>query len=598
MNPPSPELLSGSLATFRIEVESRPIADTFQVVAIETLLAVNRLPKAKLVLYDGNPADGNFPISNVDIFLPGNQITIAAGYDGTNTLIFSGIITGQSIEINQTASSRLVVEIADKAMAMTLTRSNAVFTNIKDSDLMQKLISGNGLTASVSATQTVYEDIVQYYATDWDLMVMRAELNGFVVIANGGKVTVEPPNTQSAPVLLVEYGSSIFDLEAEMDAATQYKSSAIQSYSWDPASQKLLSSGPGPVQVTEPGNVSSDTLADTFNIAVFGQQTGATIPAASLQEWSSAELLRSKLSKIRGQVRFQGSALAQPGKMIQLAGLGNRFNGAAYISGVSHVISNGLWSTTVTFGLAWPWFSAEASRIPAPGASGQLPPIQGLQTAKVKAISADPGGEYRVQVTIPILGDGSQAVWARLSTFYASNKIGAVFYPEVGDEVVIGFMNNDSRSPVILGSVYSKPLQPPYPPDANNIKKAIVTRSKLELTFDDQNKIVEIKTPENRTIRMDDNGGTITISDSNKNTITMSSSGITVDSSKDLVLKAAGNVTVTAGAALTMSAATNATLKAAQVTNTASGSFQAQGGTATLTASGITTIKGMMVNIN
>src|SRR5262249_19151823 len=152
-----------------IKVNKQKIADTYQVVAIETFVGVNRLPKAKLVLYDGNPSDGAFAVSNAETFVTGNEITISAGYDGTNTLIFSGIVIGQSIEISQTASSRLVIDIADKAMAMTLARNNAVFTNIKDSDLMQKLISANGLTASVSATQTIYEDIVQYYATDWDL---------------------------------------------------------------------------------------------------------------------------------------------------------------------------------------------------------------------------------------------------------------------------------------------------------------------------------------------------------------------------------------------------------------------------------------------
>jgi len=556
---PSPLLPNGGLTRFTVTVEGVAIPSTYQVHSIETFVAVNRLPKARLTILDGSAPDGYFPVSAANTFLPGNKITIAAGYDSNDALIFSGLIIGQSIEIEGTASSKLTVEIADQAMAMTLQRNNAVFANLKDSDLIQKLITRNGLTASVTATTTVYEDVVQYYATDWDLMVMRAELNGFVVIADSGEVTVVPPNTQATPVLRVEYGDSILDLNAEMNAATQYKSSAIKSYAWDESAQKMLEAGPGPLNVTEPGNLSSDKLASTFAVSTFTQQTGAMIPSSGLQDWSTAELLKSKLSKIRGQVSFQGSALAKAGSMIQLAGLGDRFNGPAYISGVEHRIADGQWTTTVTFGLAWPWFASEDPSIPSPQASGQMPPIQGLQTGIVRQVVTDTEGEFRVQITLPILGSSASAVWARLGSFYASNQFGAVFYPEVNDEVIVGFMNNDPRYPVIVGSVYSKRLAPPYPATTGNYIKGIKTRGKIEMTFDDQNMIFEVKTPGKRTVRLDDKAGTITISDDNKNSVTLSSSGITVDSAKDLVLKAAGNITIQVGEALNMTPTVNAT---------------------------------------
>jgi len=595
---PSPLLLSGSVVSFTITVEGAVIPSTWQVDSIETFVAVNRLPKARLTIFDGSASGGDFPASAGNTFLPGNKITVAAGYDSNDELIFSGLIIGQRIEIDRNAVSKLIVDIADQAMAMTLSRKNAVFANIKDSDLIQKLIAGNGLTASVTATTTVFGDVVQYYATDWNLMVMRAELNGFVVIADSGNVTVMPPNTQATPVLQVEYGTSILDLNAEMNAATQYKSSAIKSCAWDESTQQVLEAGPRSLNVTEPGNLSSDQLASTFAVSGFTQQTGAMIPLGSLKDWSTAELLKSKLSKIRGQVSFQGSSLAKTGSMIQLVGLGDRFNGPAYISGVEHRIVAGNWITIVTFGLAWPWFASENANIPSPQASGQMPPIQGLQTGIVRHVTTDPEGEFRVQITLPILGPAAPAIWARLASFYASNQFGAVFYPDVNDEVIVGFMNNDPRYPVIVGSAYSKLLPPPYPPATGNYIKGIKTRGKIEMTFDDQNIVFEVKTPGKRTVRLDDKAGTVTISDDNKNSITLSSSGITVDSAKDLVLKATANITIQAGAALNMTAATNATLKGMQISQTASSGFQAQGATATLSASGITTISGALVNIN
>jgi uncharacterized protein involved in type VI secretion and phage assembly len=298
-------------------------------------------------------------------------------------------------------------------------------------------------------------------------------------------------------------------------------------------------------------------------------------------------------------VRFQGSSLVKTGKTIELSGLGDRFNGTAFISGVHHNIHNGVWMTTVNFGLSAQWFAANAPHLSAPGASGQLPPIKGLQTGIVKQVSKDPADEFRVLVSLPLLQDASKGVWARLGGFYASNKIGAVFYPEVNDEVIVGFMNEDPRYPVILGSVYSKKLPPLYPPDEKNTKKAITTSSKLEITFDEKDKIIQIKTPGKHIITMDDKAGEISIKDSNKNTVSLSKSGITIDSATDIKMTAKGNITIQATGNLALSAKANATMEGLQVSHKAQTKFSANGtATAEVTASGMLTIRGAMVKIN
>lgn len=600
MNAPSPNLVKSGQTVFTVKVDGKVTPDTVGIVSIEVWDAVNRVPRARLTIYDGNVAERDFEISNQSLFLPGAEVEIALGYpDKAATRVFSGVVVAQSIEIDGMQASRLLVDLSDEALCMTLDRKNGVFEKVKDSDLIGKLIMNNGLKKSVAATTVVNEEIVQYYVSDWDLMLILAEQNGFVVTIDAGTVTVKAPDTSAAAVLSVVYGESILDFHAEMNAATQYDTSAIKSYAWDAAQQKLADAGPSAVNVTEPGNVSSAQLAKVFNIKKYPQQTGASVEKGALTAWSSAEVLKSKLSKIRGTVSFQGSTLAAPGKMIELGGVGNRFNGKAFISGVRHVVRDGSWITTAEFGLSAKWFAAEAPHIAAPGASGLLPPIGGLQTGIVKQVAKDPGGQFRVAIEMPLLQMPGQLVWARLASFYASNKIGEVFYPEVGDEVVVGFMNQDPRYPVILGSLYSKKLPPPYPPDEKNNKKAIVTRSKLELTFDDQDKVIEIRTPGKNVIRLDDKAGKIAVTDGNSNSITLSKSGVVIESGANMTLKAKGNVTVDAGGNLKLTAKANATMDGLQVAHTAKGKFSANGtGTAELKSSGILTVQGTLVKIN
>lgn len=602
MSPPaaSPAKNAGSRVAFSIKVDGKAIDSAWQVVSIDTWNQVNRVPKAQIVLYDGSPSRSTFAISSLDVFLPGNRVEIAAAYDDrTKVRIFAGLVVKQGIEIGETGASRLVVELTDESMRMSLDRKSAVFTKIKDSALIQQLLSDNGLKGDVKATTVVLPEVVQYYASDWDLMVTRAEMNGYVVIVEAGAVSVAPPDTSKAPSLAVKYGESVMDLRAEMDASTQLSSSAIRSTSWDPAQQKVLSSGPGTVSVTEPGNVSSDTLADVFKIKRFAQLTGGPLEAASLKEWSSAELLKSRLSKIRGWVRFQGSSALRTGGTLELQGLGTRFTGTAWVSGVHHSISGGRWLTTADFGLSAKWFAAETPHIEAPHASGQLPAIQGLQTGVVKTVGKDPGGEYRVQVDLPLVGDGKEAlVWARLATVYAGNQVGAVFYPEVGDEVIVGFMNQDPRFPVILGAVYSKKLPPPVPPEAPNDVKALVTRGKLEVRFDDKDKVLTVRTPK-QTVTLDDKAGEIRIEDGNQNRVVLGKSGVTIESAKNLTLTAKGNIVLDAKGTLSAKSAATASLEGATVNVKAQAKLAASsGGMTELTASGVVKVQGSLVKIN
>jgi Rhs element Vgr protein len=597
MSPVSPVAEAG-LLTFEIKAGGAVIDDTYQIVSIDTWNSVNRVPRARLVIYDGSAADGTFDASSAATFLPGTQIEISGGYDGKLTSIFSGIVTRHGIEIPRADASRLVVDLADAAIKMTVARSSALTEQQKDSDLFSTLIAKYGLTAEVEATTVQYEAFVQFDATDWDTLLARAEMNGMLVIVDAGKVSVKKPDTSSSPALEVKYGESILDLRAEMDSVGQYAASAVKSAAWDSSTQQVIESAAASAEVAEPGNVSSATLANVLNIASFPRVTAGFVVQDELSAWSSAELMRSRLAKICGQVRFHGSALAKTGSMLALSGLGDRFNGNVFIGGVRHRIKDGAWTTTVDFGLPSGWHAQQRPAAFAP-ASGLLPPIRGLQTGVVKKIDEDKAGAFRILVTLPLVRANGNDVWARLATFYASDAAGTTFYPEIGDEVVVGFMNEDPRFPVVLGSVYSAKLAPPYPPEKTNKIKGLKTKSKLELTFDDTDKIVTIKTPGGHVVVMDDKEGSIKITDSNNNSLTLGKNGIALDSASDITVKAKGNISITPTGNLELKATANATCEGVQIDLKAQAALSAQGnGTAELKSSGIVTVQGSLVKIN
>ncbi|MDB5710423.1 MAG: Rhs element Vgr protein [Sphingomonas bacterium] len=566
MTAPSPTQLANVPPTWDIKTNGSALDSSIQVLSIDVWTGVNRLPRARLVITDGSAADETFPISETAALIPGATLTIALGYGSTQTQIFSGVIQRHGLEANVNSPSLLVVEATDKAMAMTLARNNAVFQKTTDSALCTKLIGNvSGLTPKVSSTSVEHEAIVQYYATDWDLMVMRAEASGMVVMVADATVTVAAPQTSTSPVLTLTWGQSILDFKGEIDAATQLKAGAIKSFAWDPGTQKLLQSSAPSSSVSTPGNLSSSTLAGVFDVASYYQQSSGALIDSELADWSSAELLKSELAKLRGEVRFSGSALAVTGCMVTLAGLGARFNGDAWVSGVHHQLAEGWWRTTCELGLAPGWFAASAAQITAPGASGQLPPANNIMVGTVKQIHADPDGEFRVLVTLPLL-QATDGVWARFGSYYASNKVGSDFYPEIGDEVIVAFLSGDPRYPVILGSLYSKANPPPYTPDDKNSIKSLWTKSGMHIDFVETDPSILITTPKKQSIKIDDKNKNIVVTDVTGNTITMSESGIKIDSPKDITISATGSISMSAGTSFDIKAGTSLSTKASTST--------------------------------
>jgi Rhs element Vgr protein len=360
----------------------------------------------------------------------------------------------------------------------------------------------------------------------------------------------------------------------------------------------LIESSTASAEGTSEGNVTTETLAAVLGISSFERVTGGFVQQEDLTAWSKAELLRSKLARICGQVSFQGSALAKTGALLSLKGVGDRFNGNVFIAGVHHSIRDGDWVTHVDFGLPAGWHAQQRPAAFAP-AAGHLPPIRGLQTGVVKKIHEDPAGAYRILVTLPLVQSEPSSVWARLANPYSSNAFGMTFYPEIGDEVIVGFMNEDPRFPVVLGSVYSAKLASPYPPDDKNKIKGLKTKSKMELTFDDEDKIITVKTPGGHTLVMDDKQGSISITDSNKNSMVFGKEGITIDSASKIAITAKTDISITATGNLSLKATQNTTCEGLKIDMKAQTTLSAQGqASAELKASGPVTVKGALVQIN
>lgn len=595
----SPLTATSDFPTFKITVGGTAMKDTYQVTGIFIDKAVNTISTARVVLMDGDPSQQKFAGSESDDFLPGKDIQISMGYhSAAEAVVFQGIITAQHIKVRSAVNrltSELTLKCADKALALTINRKSKYYEDKKDSDVISAILTEAGLSKKIDATTFSHKKLVQFDCTDWDFMVSRADINGLITLCNDGTVEVVKPAVSASAVLAVTYGNDVIDFAGELDAEAQIDT--VQGASWDGTQLKQATGQSVEPTVNTQGNLTGKKLAAVLNAGSYLMQTSVPEDAAVLKTWASAKLQKLRLARLKGYVTFPGHAAPKPGLLIQLNGFGARFNGKAFISGVQHDFEGGRWITKVTFGLDAKWF-AERKTIVSPPAMGVMPAIHGLQIGTVKQLDQDPDGEYRILVNMPMVDPAGTGVWARLLQHYASAGIGAYFIPEVGDEVALGFLNDDPRYPIIVGALYGKKNKPPYTPESKNNTKGLVTKSNLKMTFDEEKKSITLETPGGNKITFSDDAQSVELVDQNANKVTLSSSGIILESAKDVAISAKGKFSVDANE-VALNAKADVALEGNNVNAKAKLAFAAQGSSkASLQASGQVEVKGAMVMIN
>jgi Rhs element Vgr protein len=535
-----------AVTTATIKSDGKVMNPAFELLSIDVTREFNKIPIAELKLIDGDVSKKEFRILDGDFFEPGKKIEISLKYEGrpdTEEMVFAGVVVNQGLELNRSGTT-MMVEISDESVKMTSLRNNALYTGKKDSEIIKKLVEQNKLkVGSFADTKLPHEQMIQYYASDWDFVLSRAEANGQLVVANDGEVSTVRPEV-SSPSLVLELGKdTIYDFDFQVNGLNQYQN--VESIGWDVAKQALTKASKGKEYQIQQGNFNIKTIAE----AVGGEKATLVHPVslhpAELKAWADAQVLKSRLSLLRGWIKIPGTSKLKVGQTIEIKGVSQRFAGKNIISGLRHQVTVSDWVTLVQIGMDADWFMSQ-SKVVDTQAAGLLPGVNGLQVGLVVAHEKDPLNEFRVRVNIPAFDRSKGTIWARLASVDAGAERGVFFRPEIGDEVVVGFLNDDPRQAIVLGAVHSSAHQPPLAPTAKNGQKGIVTKLKYQLLFDEENETISLATSAQNHILIDEKNGMVLIEDAHGNRVEMSKEGVTMDSAKDFTITTKGDFEIAA----------------------------------------------------
>jgi type VI secretion system secreted protein VgrG len=394
------------------------------------------------------------------------------GEDGSQHTIFSGIL--YDVALRQEVSGSYTAILRGVSLSWLIDHSERyAYFGTSSINAIASQIGGLAGGADCSLTDKPSPaEYVQYGETSWQFLLRLADDHeGWI---RSGLGSLELRNTFDAPTPLIyrdHRGLLEFFIDGQLGpakiAASQYDSSKFISQTW-PGQQKhpqFESQGSRMGNAVASGSSSLNLLGYTPRSRSWSTDDMAT-RASSEAERSLGGVLAGGTS--RDQTLNAGGA-------IEVQNL-NDANGVYYLLEVTHT-----WTTKeyLNHFVATPWKNWRAATRFRPHAG------LGVQVGRVVA-NNDPDQRGRLRVSL-YWQEGGSLLWAPMISLHTGAAFGLTVIPEIGDEVLVGFLDSDPERPVILGSLWNEIHTPPRDQFAtasespDNLVKRIVTKSGIRV---------------------------------------------------------------------------------------------------------------------
>jgi phage protein D len=390
----------------------------------------------------------------------------AGGPDDTSTKsLFAGTIVTVEPEFGEQG---VIVGFRayDSAHAMTKTKRLRSFQNQTAGDMIKSVGAdyfSDGIT--VSKDSSPYEYMMQNSESDWDFCWRLAKVAGLEFVAEGKKAYLREAGQGATDAPWLQYGESeaghrLFSFRPRLTSANvakTYRSTFI-----DHKNAKIE------VSVDFAGDaVTKNKQAKGFAPKGVGTAKGKGVVSIANVVAKDAKELRKYIESIRDVMvnsAFEADGVAEgnpdlkPGMNVQVKGVGS-YSGTFLLSETTHVYRGASGFTTRFVISSRPKMLVDA--VDTSNGSSAADPGMQLMRGEVTNLS-DPDKIGRVRVKVDALKDEEppEGWWARIASVASGKDRGLLMMPQVGDTVVLGFENGDTRSPFVLGSMWNGKAPP------------------------------------------------------------------------------------------------------------------------------------------
>jgi phage protein D len=414
----------------------------------------------------------------------GTKVSVlgGTGTGGSDQLLIAGEVT--SLEaVSRNLNSHSIVRGYDLCHRMQRAHRTRTFLNATDSDIATQIAKAAGLTElKIEPSSTVHAFVGQCNQTDWDFLAQRAREIGYDVgiaagtffFRKGASVT-----TATGPPIGLTFPTTLRRFRPRVTSGNL--APKVEVRVWDPAQAKIVANGKAAgtgtarFDGTAPASLAGTFVSDTpqaataqpgapavGNLGPAPQSTahivhdrpvasGAAIDSAAADAAGGlADQIASTFAEADGVAG--GNPGLQPGTVVSISGVPAAFCGSWLITNARHNFGFDEDGYTTQFVVSGRQERSLLGLASLGGTQPRPPRLPGV-CCGVVTNNNDPQQQGRVKIALPWLSPDYETDWSPVVQFGAGKRSGAMFLPEVGDEVLAGFEFGDPRRAYVLGGI-------------------------------------------------------------------------------------------------------------------------------------------------
>lgn len=543
--------------------------------------------RLSLLLQNWDPDRRRVRYSDNGPFTPGTGVVVSLGYHSDLTTVFDGAVASITAHFPTGGNPVMRVECRSRSVFLDHPPRSRQLADVSDADIAAAIAADYAL-ATDAETGVTHDSWASDRVTDWAALTRRAAQLGWVVYVRGKTLVFRPPASQE-PLIELDWTKTLVELHLTQDLTRAVESAVAVAWDLD-----LLEAA----ESEEPGSASGFDVGrrPPHDVAVRDARwplrtARLESPAIGAPDEAGLRAVGAQRHAALGHVYGNGVIIGDPklrcDSWISIAGAGERLSGPHYVTAARHRLSPRGYRTEFQVGIP-PRLLPPLPGTPA-GATTAGAGQPGAPTLVLGIVDSldDPLSQNRVRIRFPWRDDAGVGAWARLANLDAGNGYGTVIVPSVGQEVLVGFVDNDPAVPVVLGSLYNGQQQPPLTVDQDNAVRAFVSPAGHTLKLEDGvASAVTLLSGKGHSVVLDDQASAVVLTHHESgNTIRLSGNGIEL-------VAVRGDITLT-------SAAGTIALDALKLEATASGPSKIEtSATFDLKAAGSLGLKGSLITIN
>ena len=458
----SPMLESDAVVRLDIKSEGQAVPETLQIMRVRVQRGLRTIGRCTLTFIDDA-----FTVVASGMFNIGKTVSVAAGYGDKTDPAFEGKVTSVTSELDSNGGLSLTVVVQDGAYELLRNTDVESFTDMSLKAIVTSLVQTAGLSLGTIDLPTTP---VKYALRNDTALGMIDE------IAQRTRARLVHPRQHVLDVVRGHRQRPGRPARLDHDRAwTSCRSRPGRSATAPPRSPCAAGTPSRSPRWSARRPRRRPARASTRPPAAAPRTRGSTPgrrPRSQTDATLAAQAIAARTGRVTATGECQYTALLVPGGRLIV-------NGAGPVERATTTSARSTtrgWTATRSRGSS----SATATRCSSRTRGRRTSPVSsfrrsGLAVGIVDNVK-DPESLGRVRVSLSTASDQLSSAWARVLAMGAGANRGQVVIPEVGDEVLLGFEDDDITRPVVLGGLYGNKSTTPTA-EAVDQNGAVVTRA-------------------------------------------------------------------------------------------------------------------------